>query len=148
MGASRAAPGSLSLVVVPSCSVIVRLVRTASSVGTQRNGTAADCRAVINGSVAGAGSRATACTPANVSARATLTPLPPASVVTEVTRWTAPRVSGVVRVTVRSMLGLGVTVTIMRLTDLNALLGELCAVGVGDLGVGDQGVDAGRAERS
>ena len=38
--ASSAAPGSLSLVVVPSCSVIVRLVRTGSSVGTQRNGTA------------------------------------------------------------------------------------------------------------
>ena len=55
---------------------------------------------------------ARALTLAAVNARATLTPLPPASVVTEVTRCTLPRVSGVVRVTVRSMLGLGVTVTI------------------------------------
>ena len=36
------------------------------------------------------------------------------SVTSEPTRCTAPRVNGELRVTVRSMLGLGVTVTIMR----------------------------------
>ena len=111
---SSAAPGSLSLVVVPSCSVIARLVRTASVVGTQRNATELACSASTSGSVAGAGSTATASRPASVNARATLTPLPPGSVVTDVTRCTAPRVSGAVSVTVRSILGLGVTVTIMR----------------------------------
>src|SRR5262249_6948543 len=78
---SSAAPGSLSLVVVPSLSVTARLVRTGVSVGTHRNGTAASCSAVIKGSAAGAGSSATASTDAEVRARATLTPLPPASVV-------------------------------------------------------------------
>ena len=71
------------------------------------------------------GSTATASRPASVSARATLTPLPPGSLVTEVTRCTAPRVSGESSVTVRSMLGLGVTVTIMRQHDLDSPLGEL-----------------------
>ena len=70
------------------------------------------CSAVISGSLAAAGSTASVSTPARVSARATLTPLPPAWLVTEVTRCTAPRVSCAGSVTVRSMLGLGVTVTI------------------------------------
>ena len=83
-------------------------------IGTQRNGTPMPCRAATRGSAPDAGSSATASTPARARARATLTPLPPGSVVTELTRCTAPRVSGVASVTVRSMLGFGVTVTIMR----------------------------------
>ena len=113
-GPSSLAPGSLIFVVVPSISVTAMFVRTGALIGTHRNGTPLAWRAVTRGSVPDAGSRATASTPARVRARATLTPLPPGSVVTELTRWTAPRVSGVARVTVRSMLGFGVTVTIMR----------------------------------
>src|SRR6185312_13644426 len=112
--ASSVAPGSLSFVVVPSCSVMARLVRTAPVVGTQLNDTALAERAATSGSPVGAGSTATASRPASVSARATLTPLPPGSVVTDETRCTAPRVSDPLSATVRSMLGLGVTVTIMR----------------------------------
>ena len=112
--ASNSAPGSLIFVVVPSISVTAMFVRTGDGVGTQRNGTPLACRAATIGSVPDAGSSATASTPASDSARATLTPLPPGSVVTELTRCTAPRVSGVARVTVRSRLGFGVTVTIMR----------------------------------
>ncbi len=109
---SSVAPGSFSLVVVPSDSVIARLVRTTPVTGTHRNVTRLDCSAATMGSVSAAGRTATASSPASVRARATLTPLPPGSVVAEVTRCTAPRVSGVPSVTVRSMLGLGVTVTI------------------------------------
>src|SRR3954469_4298301 len=108
------APGSLIFVVVPSLSVMAMFVRTDATIGTQRNGTPLDCNAVTIGSVPDAGSSATASTPARDRARATLTPFPPGSVVTELTRCTAPRVSGVASVTVRSRLGFGVTVTIMR----------------------------------
>src|SRR5262249_14316975 len=90
--ASISAPGSLIFVVVPSNSVTARLVRTGAVIGTQRNGTPLSASAVTIGSVPDAGSSATASRPASDRARATLTPLPPGSVVTELTRCTAPRV--------------------------------------------------------
>src|SRR2546423_1670899 len=77
------APGPLSFVVAPSCSVTARLVRTAPAAGTQQNWTALAVSAVISGSLVGAGSTATASRPASVSARATLTPFPPGSEVTD-----------------------------------------------------------------
>ncbi|AMD53545.1 hypothetical protein ATO49_00325 [Mycolicibacterium fortuitum subsp. fortuitum DSM 46621 = ATCC 6841 = JCM 6387] len=111
---STTAPRSLSLVVVPSDSVIARLVRTGSEMGTPKKGTASPRSALTKGSESAAGSTASAATPASVKARATLIPLPPGSTVTESTRCTAPRINGDPKVTVRSRLGLGVTVMIMR----------------------------------
>ena len=111
---STTAPGSLIFVVVPSVSVMARLVRTAPATGTAWTSTPIALSATRMGSWRAAGSTATTSRPANVRARATLTPLPPGSDDTEVTRCTAPRTSAVGRVTVRSMLGLGVTVMIMR----------------------------------
>ena len=106
-GSSSGAPGSLIFVVVPSISVTAMFVRDRRGDRHAAERHPAVCSAVTSGSVPDAGSSATASTPASDSARATLTPLPPGSVVAELTRCTAPRVSGVASVTVRSRLGFG-----------------------------------------
>ena len=113
--ADTVAPGLLSLVVVPSGSVMVRLMRTSPAGGAGRQ----RCRPPSSSGderVVGprAGSTASVPRPADTAAREMFTPLPPACMVTDSSRWTAPRSSGPARVTVRSLLGLGVRVTIMR----------------------------------
>ncbi len=65
-----------------------------------------------NGSSGHAGSTATVATAAPTAALEMLTPLPPACDVIASTRWTAPRSSGPGNATVRSKLGLAVSVTI------------------------------------
>src|SRR5680860_1317729 len=79
-------------------------------------------------------------TPAATAAREMLTPLPPACEVTDSARITAPRSSRDAKVTVRSMLGLGVSVTIMRPRPRRPGR-EAGHILVGDTGVGDQHVD-------
>ncbi len=112
--ARRGAPGSLSFVVVPSGSVIVRLVRTGWAVRCSAYPTPAASSRRCSGSSEPTGSTAVAATPAIVTTRATLTPLPPGSSWTSARRRTAPRDSGPGRAAERSTLGLAVKVVIMR----------------------------------
>ena len=107
-------PGLFSLVVVPSGSLMVMLTRSVPVVGTGRQSMPAARSSSTNGSSAGAGSTAIDGIPADTEAREMLTPLPPACDVTDSARCTAPRSSRPARATVRSWLGLGVRVTIMR----------------------------------
>ena len=108
------APGVLILVVVPSGSVSVRLTRTAPAGCSGRQSMPSRSSSTTNGSSLCAGSTAIVGTLAATAAREMFTPLPPAWEVTDSARSTAPRTSSPVSDTVRSMLGLGVRVTIMR----------------------------------
>ena len=109
----------------------------------------ADTSSVTNGSSGRAGKTASVSRPADIAAREMFTPLPPACMVTESSRWTAPRSSGPARVTVRSLLGFGVSVTIIgdgahtAITSTPARLDGPAVTG-GDLLVGDEGVDVGQ----
>ena len=86
---------------------------TSPAGGAGQHGMPADSSSVTNGSSGRAGKTASVSRPADTAAREMFTPLPPACMVTESSRWTAPRSSGPASVTVRSVLGLGVSVTIM-----------------------------------
>ncbi|CAB4907192.1 unannotated protein [freshwater metagenome] len=66
------------------------------------------------GSSSAAGSTDTTSAPAAATARETLTPLPPGSVLLAPSRATLPRSSGPGSASVRSRLGFAVRVTIMR----------------------------------
>ena len=108
------AAAALSFVVVPSGSLTVMLTRSAPAVVTGRQSMPAARSSWTNGSSSGAGSTAIEGMPALIDAREMLTPLPPACEMTDSERITVPRSSGPPSATVRSWLGLGVRVTIMR----------------------------------
>ena len=105
------APGLLSLVVVPSGSVMARLILMSPAGGAGQHRMPAASSSVTNASSGRAGNTASVPRPADTAAREMFTPLPPACMVTESSRWTAPRSRGPASVTVRSVLGLGVSVT-------------------------------------
>ena len=108
----RSAPGSLILVVVPSGSVMVRLVLTAAATGTTWCGMSSWLRPRVRRPLAPAGTTAQVSIPAPRRTREMLTPLPAATSVELPSRFTCPRRSGPAMGAVRSMLGLSVTVTI------------------------------------
>ena len=107
-----AAPGWLILVVVPSGSVMVRLVLAGVEIGTAMCGILSLARPVTSRSLVPAGTTAQVSTPAPPRTREMLTPLPAETSVELPSRFTWPRCSGPGRDAVRSMLGLRVTVTI------------------------------------
>jgi hypothetical protein len=107
-------PGLLSLVVVPSGSLIVRFTRRLPGWVTGQQATPRAVSSCTKGSSSGAGRTARVGTPAATQAREMLTPLPPGWEVTDAARWTEPRRSGSGRVIVLSWLGLAVRVRITR----------------------------------
>jgi hypothetical protein len=111
----RVGPDSLILLLVPSASTIETLVRMVPVMVTARYGKPAVSSNWTSCCPAGPpiGSTASTGTPWRCSARATLMPLPLGSASVAVHRLTAPRVK-VSRNSVRSRLGLGVSVTIMQ----------------------------------
>src|SRR6185312_3708146 len=145
-------PGLFSLVVVPSGSVIVMFTRRSPACSTGRQSMPAASSSSTNGSSLAAGRTAIDGRSAATQAREMFTPLPPAWEITDSARWTAPRSSGAVSLTVRSRLGLAVRVTIMRLNrscddHLDAGLRERPPVRGRHVAVGDQYVDLpGRSE--
>ena len=108
-------PDSLILVVVPSGSTRARLVRIEPPIGTIATAMPASCRSSASRCPCGppAGRTASVRALCAVRAREMFTPLPPGSSRLPVARCTSPRCRSVMD-TVRSRLGFGVRVTIMR----------------------------------
>ena len=115
LGGDRSGPGSLSFVVVPSGSRTLMFMRTEPRTGTGAWSTPAASSSSSRRWPSGPplGRTAVVEPPWAASARETLTPLPPGSIRLLRARCTSPRRSASMR-TARSMLGLGVSVTIMR----------------------------------
>ena len=109
----RVGPGSLILVVVPSGSVIVVLVRGWRTVAGARTVRPAGRSASSDERYASSanGRTASVATPPAATTLATFTPLPAAWAEAAVARWTSPRARAEPSATVRSMLGLAVKVT-------------------------------------
>ena len=108
-------PGSFTLVVPPVGSTMAMFVRVVPAMGTASKGTLAFCSRRASSSPSGPpnGSTARAGWPLRIRAWATFTPLPPGSMRLLAARFTSPG-SRFSTSTVRSMLGFGVRVTIMR----------------------------------
>ena len=111
----RLGPGSLSLVVVPSGSMTAMFIRVPPAMGTAWYAVPEVASNSSSRCPSGPpdGSSAMLSPPLAVRARATLIPLPPGSIRLLVARLTSPTSMRSID-TVRSMLGLGGSVTIMR----------------------------------